>query len=54
MPDSFDEIERHRAAVTQYLRYLIRDAIEAEDLARSIRDEIRNHLRNFVQAKAIC
>ena len=29
-----DEIERHRAAVTRYLRHLIRDATEAEDLAQ--------------------
>jgi RNA polymerase sigma-70 factor (ECF subfamily) len=29
-----DEIERHRAAVTRYIRYLVRDATEAEDLAQ--------------------
>ena len=31
---SVDEIERHRAAVTRYLRYLIRDTADAEDLAQ--------------------
>ncbi len=29
-----DEIERYRAAVTRYIRYLVRDAGEAEDLAQ--------------------
>ncbi len=29
-----DAIEQHRAAVTRYIRYLIRDAAEAEDLAQ--------------------
>ena len=29
-----DEMERHRAAVTRYIRYLVRDAAEAEDLAQ--------------------
>ncbi len=30
------EFERHRAAVTRYLRYLIRDGAEAEDLAQEV------------------
>jgi len=29
-----DEIERHRPAVTRYIRHLVRDAAEAEDLAQ--------------------
>jgi RNA polymerase sigma-70 factor (ECF subfamily) len=29
-----DEMERHRAAVTRYIHYLVRDAAEAEDLAQ--------------------
>ncbi len=29
-----DEMERHRAAVTRYIRSLVRDASEAEDLAQ--------------------
>ncbi len=29
-----DEFEQYRAAVTRYIRYLIRDATEAEDLAQ--------------------
>jgi RNA polymerase sigma-70 factor (ECF subfamily) len=29
-----EQIEQHRAAVTRYLRYLIHDAAEAEDLAQ--------------------
>ena len=29
-----DEIEQHRARVRRYLRYLVRDAAEAEDLAQ--------------------
>jgi len=29
-----DEIERYRAAVTRYIRYLVRDAAEADDLAQ--------------------
>jgi RNA polymerase sigma-70 factor, ECF subfamily len=29
-----DDIERHRAAVTRYIRYLVRDSAEAEDLAQ--------------------
>ncbi len=33
-PSGVEEIERHRAAVTRYIRYLIRDAAEAEDLAQ--------------------
>ncbi len=32
-PES-DEIERYRAAVTRYIRYLVRDATEAEDLVQ--------------------
>ncbi len=31
---SADQIEQHRAAVTRYIRYLVRDAAEAEDLAQ--------------------
>jgi RNA polymerase sigma-70 factor, ECF subfamily len=33
-PPAVDEIEQHRPAVTRYIRYLIRDAAEAEDLAQ--------------------
>jgi RNA polymerase sigma-70 factor (ECF subfamily) len=33
-PIPVDEIERHRAAVTRYIRYLIRDAADAEDVAQ--------------------
>lgn len=29
-----EEVERHRAAVTRYIRYLVRDSGEAEDLAQ--------------------
>lgn len=29
-----EEIEQHRSAVTRYIRYLIRDAADAEDLAQ--------------------
>ena len=29
-----DEMERHRAAVTRYIHYLVRDAAEAEELAQ--------------------
>ena len=29
-----EEMERHRAAVTRYIHYLVRDAAEAEDLAQ--------------------
>ncbi len=29
-----DEVEQHRPAVTRYIRYLVRDAAEAEDLAQ--------------------
>ena len=29
-----DEMERHRAAVTRYIHYLVRNAAEAEDLAQ--------------------
>ena len=29
-----DEMEQHRPAVTRYIRYLVRDATEAEDLAQ--------------------
>jgi RNA polymerase sigma-70 factor (ECF subfamily) len=29
-----NELERHRAAVTRYIRHLVRDAAEAEDLAQ--------------------
>lgn len=35
-PISVHEFERHRAAVTRYIRYLIRDAAEAEDLAQEV------------------
>ncbi len=31
---SADEVEQYRPAVTRYIRYLIRDAAEAEDLAQ--------------------
>ena len=37
------EFQRHRAAVTRYLRYLIRDAAEAEDLAQEV--FLRAHAR---------
>ena len=33
-PNRVDEIERHCTAVTRYIRYLIREATEAEDLAQ--------------------
>lgn len=33
-PIPADEVEQHRTAVTRYIRYLIRDAAEAEDLAQ--------------------
>ena len=29
-----DEMERYRAAVTRYVRYLVRDSVEAEDLTQ--------------------
>ena len=35
-PIQVHEFERHRAAVTRYIRYLIRDAAEAEDLAQEV------------------
>jgi len=31
---TIDEMEQHRPGVTRYLRYLVRDAAEAEDLAQ--------------------
>src|SRR6266542_1178317 len=34
IPNQGDEIEEYRAAVTRYIRYLIRDAGEADDLAQ--------------------
>jgi len=34
VPPSPDEIERYRAPVTRYIRYLVRDAAEAEDLVQ--------------------
>ena len=37
MPDrllTVDDVEQHRPAVTRYIRYLIRDATEAEDLVQ--------------------
>ena len=37
------EFQRHRVAVTRYLRYLIRDVAEAEDLAQEV--FLRAHLR---------
>jgi RNA polymerase sigma-70 factor, ECF subfamily len=33
-PPAVDEIEEHRPAVTRYIRYLVRDAADAEDLAQ--------------------
>lgn len=40
MPDSSaiptDDFERHRAAVTRYIRYLVRNAADAEDLAQEV------------------
>jgi len=33
-PPTVDEIEQHRPAVTRYIRYLVRDAADAEDLAQ--------------------
>ena len=33
-PSTTNEIERHRAAVVRYIRYLVRDSGEAEDLAQ--------------------
>lgn len=37
------EFQRHRVAVTRYLRYLIRDVAEAEDLAQEV--FLRAHVR---------
>ena len=34
-PES-DQLERHRGPVTRYLRYLVRNAAEAEDLAQEV------------------
>ncbi len=34
LPTSADEVEQYRPAVTRYIRYLIRDSAEAEDLAQ--------------------
>jgi RNA polymerase sigma-70 factor, ECF subfamily len=31
---TIDEMEQHRPAVIRYIRYLVRDAAEAEDLAQ--------------------
>ncbi len=40
MPDSSpiptDDYERHRAAVTRYIRYVVRNAADAEDLAQEV------------------
>lgn len=33
-PPTVDEIEQHRPAIMRYIRYLVRDAAEAEDLAQ--------------------
>ncbi len=34
MASSVDQIEQYRVAVTRYIRYLVKDAAEAEDLAQ--------------------
>ncbi len=33
---SFDDVEHYRGAVTRYIRYLVRSAAEAEDLAQEV------------------
>ncbi len=35
-PIPADNFERHRAAVTRYIRYLVRNAADAEDLAQEV------------------
>ncbi len=35
-PAAFDQVERYRAPVTRYIRYLIRNAADAEDLAQEV------------------
>ena len=57
MPDSStisaQEFERHRAAVTRYIRYLIRDAAEAEDLAQEVFLRAHTHRETLRDGQAL-
>ena len=43
-PPTIDEIEQYRPAVTRYIRHLIRDAAEAEDLAQDTLVRAHRHI----------
>ncbi len=52
-PIQVHEFERHRAAVTRYIRYLIRDAAEAEDLAQEVFLRAHSRRETLQDAKAL-
>lgn len=50
---STSDIERYRAALTRYIRYLVRDAAEAEDLAQEALIRAHQQLGTLRDAEAL-
>ncbi len=52
-PISAQDFERHRPAVTRYIRYLVRDAADAEDLAQEVFLRAHSSLETLRDAQAL-
>lgn len=52
-PISMEEFEAHRAALIRYIRYLIRDAAEAQDLAQEVFLRAHSHRETLRDVQAM-